>query len=239
MFGSHVEGEARNTSRVTTHDARGYEMEINQYTSIVGDPSVGVSDKAYLGHFVNDGASLHEFDKASREIYSRATVAKCNAAHFVLEGAHMGTVATRAIKKGEEVFVSYEEGYWLSRSDSELTAEKEGVLVEVKAAMATSDPTESRHEKKKQEEKDFIKRWKQKQGFWSLARMHNACLLEVANLTNIIAVDPSLTQQPLHQSDFRPFLFTLQNARHLPQCFDSLKTCCGCSQLETRYWEFP
>ncbi len=41
----------------------------------------------------------------------------------------------------------------MSGSDSELTAEKEGVLVEVKAAMATSDPTESRHERRKNKKK--------------------------------------------------------------------------------------
>jgi hypothetical protein len=151
MFGNHVVGADRNTSRVATHDARGYEMEINQYTTIVGDPLIGGSNQAYLGHFVNDGASLHEFDTASREHYATATASKCNAAHFVLEGAHMGTVATRDIPKGDEVFVSYGDGYWLSRSDSELT--KGGVLVEIKAAVAASEESSRPGERQKPKKK--------------------------------------------------------------------------------------
>jgi hypothetical protein len=155
MFGSHVQGADRNTSRVATHDARGYEMEINQYTTIVGDPLVkGVSNTAaYLGHFVNDGACLQAFDADSRALYSQTTALKCNAAHYVMEGAHMGTVALRAIPKGDEIFCSYEEGYWLSRSDSTLATNKQGVLVEIKAAVAASELTESRRPERRQNKK--------------------------------------------------------------------------------------
>ena len=32
-----------------------------------------------------------------------------------VEGSHMGVFATRDIARDEEVFVSYTEGYWLSR----------------------------------------------------------------------------------------------------------------------------
>ena len=61
-------------------------------------------------------------------------------ANFVMEGAHMGTVATKPIKKGDEVFLSYGEGYWLSRSDSSdsSSAGKKGradILVEIENNM--------------------------------------------------------------------------------------------------------
>jgi hypothetical protein len=136
MFGSHIKEADRDTSRVTSHEARSYEMEINTYTSIAGDPLIGTGDPAYLGHFANDGATLYEFDSASREIYTNATAARCNAANLVVEGAHMATVATAAIAKGNEVFISYGTGYWLSRSISESnSAENTGGVVQMDAAV--------------------------------------------------------------------------------------------------------
>ena len=137
MFGAHTKPEHRDIHRVMTHEARGYEMEINAYTSIVGDPSIGYSDKTYIGHFANDGGYLTEFDDAGRKAYQKETLERFNAANFVLEGAHMGTVATKPIEKGSEVFLSYGEGYWLSRSDSDLVVGKDraNVLVEIKSNM--------------------------------------------------------------------------------------------------------
>jgi len=82
MFGSHIKVEDRNTTRVMAHEARGYEMEINQHTSIVGDPLIGFSEAAYLGHFANDGAYLREFDSAGREEYSKETIRRYNAVSF-------------------------------------------------------------------------------------------------------------------------------------------------------------
>jgi hypothetical protein len=141
MFGSHIHGEDRVPDRVTTPEARSYEMEINKYTSIVADPQIGFKDPAYLGHLANDGIALYEFDAASRATYSKASVERHNAAHFVMEGAHMVTVATKAIAKGAEIFVSYGEGYWLSRSFSMSDmdeAEKNAIVVEIAAAKSSS-----------------------------------------------------------------------------------------------------
>jgi hypothetical protein len=134
MFGSHIKQEDRNFDRVTTSFARGYEMEINDNTSIIGDPNLG-DYAAYLGHFINDGASLDCFDQKSREAYLKETLSKFNAAVLVFEGAHMGAVATKKILKGEEVFLSYGEGYWLSRLDTGYTPEREAVLKNIKAKM--------------------------------------------------------------------------------------------------------
>ncbi len=107
MFGAHTKPEHWEINRVLSHEARGYEMEISAYTSIVGDPSLGFSDAAYTGHFANDGGYLTDFDDAGRQAYRKETLERYNAANFVFEGAHMGTVATKAIKKGSEVFLSY------------------------------------------------------------------------------------------------------------------------------------
>jgi hypothetical protein len=141
MFGSHIHGEDRIPNRVTTPEAKSYEMEINKYTSIVADPQIGFKDPAYLGHFGNDGVALYEFDPTSRETYSKASVERQNAAHFVMEGAHMVTVATKPIEKGQEIFISYGEGYWLSRSfaTSDMDeAEKNAIVVEIAAAKSSS-----------------------------------------------------------------------------------------------------
>jgi len=168
MFGSHVKAVDRSTSRFTSQEARSYETEINKYTSIVADPLIGVEDAAYLSHFINDGAFLQEFDDASRKVYAKETAAKCNAANLVVEGAHMATVATAAIDKGAEVFISYGAGYWLCRSFSESeTTEKAGVVVEIDApAMpgrhvapgetssgAGASNTESRNDRRKKNKK--------------------------------------------------------------------------------------
>jgi len=172
MFGNHVNLGDRDTSGVTTHQARSYEMEINTYTSIVADPRIDIEGCAYMGHVCNDGAVLHEFDKVSREIYTAATAESCNAEHIVMEGAHMGTIATKAIKKGAEVFVSYGEGYWLSRSDPSLIAKTTGVVVEVPGAEAqgsipdTASSTESRADRrKKKKNKKLPKDKHRKRGF--------------------------------------------------------------------------
>jgi hypothetical protein len=48
----------------------------------------------------------------------------------------MATVATAAIAKGDEVFISYGTGYWLSRSISESnSAENTGGVVQMDAAV--------------------------------------------------------------------------------------------------------
>jgi hypothetical protein len=58
-----------------------------------------------------------------------------------MEGAHMVTVATKPIAKGDEIFVSYGPGYWLSRSFSVSDmdeAEKNTIVVEIAAAKSSS-----------------------------------------------------------------------------------------------------
>jgi len=129
---------------------RDYEMRYSETRSVVGDPALR-GDPAYLAHFCNDGATLFasggSVSDAERELYSRASAAAANAAQVIIEGCHHGAVALRPIAAGEEVLVSYGEGYWLSRAGS-------GVLEDVVArdqargekggTKATLVPTESK-----------------------------------------------------------------------------------------------
>ena len=50
--------------------------------------------------------------RAGAQSYSRASSLARNAQHTDVEGLHMVTVATRAIRCGEEVLVTYGEDYW-------------------------------------------------------------------------------------------------------------------------------
>jgi hypothetical protein len=84
LFGAHTKPEHRDMNRVLTHEARGYEMEISAYTSIVGDPSIGFDDVAYNGHFANDGGYLREFDDSGRKAYEKETLGRYNAVSVCL-----------------------------------------------------------------------------------------------------------------------------------------------------------
>jgi hypothetical protein len=126
MFGSHVKGLDRDPSRVTTDEARSYELEVRIGRSIVADPLLA-DDPAYLGHFINDGSTLFDWKNSSRTVYSRESYNLHNAAFFVMEGCHYATIATKNIPKGQEIFVSYGEGYWLSRSHGKRAEQVEAV----------------------------------------------------------------------------------------------------------------
>lgn len=124
MFGNHVEAKDRDPSRVSTDEARSYELKIRTSHSIVADPLL-VDDAAYLGHMCNDGSALMNRNNASRTEYSQETFDRHNAAFFVMEGCHFTGIATKDIAKDEEIFVSYGEGYWLSRSYKKEAADEQ------------------------------------------------------------------------------------------------------------------
>ena len=100
--------------QVTSDAARSYELKIGDLESLVADPA-RIDDAAYLGHMANDRAMLVAADPASRQAYSAATLAGHNAAFFDMAGCHFVATATKRIAKDEEIFVSYGEGYWMSR----------------------------------------------------------------------------------------------------------------------------
>jgi hypothetical protein len=87
--------------------------------SILGDFLLA-SDAAYLGHMANDGA-CPDFALPAlgvQEGYQSASFLRVNAEHITVEGCHVVTRALRPICAGDEIFVSYGYGYWLSRQFS-------------------------------------------------------------------------------------------------------------------------
>jgi hypothetical protein len=79
--------------------------------SIVGDP-LKLNATQYLGHMVNDGAKLSDADPRMEEVYLRKTAASENC----IFNRQLGCmVATRDIKKGDELFMMYGPDYWLAQ----------------------------------------------------------------------------------------------------------------------------
>lgn len=123
IFGAHVLDEERNAERVTTNDARRYELQASATISCVGDPRLG-ADPAYLGHFANDGSTCAV--PADVAQYDASSKTAANADHVNLEGCQLATQATRPIEAGEEIFVSYGAGHWLTHSGFDLNSPSTG-----------------------------------------------------------------------------------------------------------------
>ena len=93
----------------------GYGVRTGAKRAIMGDPANN-KDTAYLGHIANDGAMCPRPGSAV-ELYTEASERAANVALDTLSmhGCHHAMVATRAIRSGEEVFMSYGASYWISR----------------------------------------------------------------------------------------------------------------------------
>ncbi|KAL7493045.1 hypothetical protein ACHAWT_002285 [Skeletonema menzelii] len=102
-----------------------YAASVNDVYSVMGMPVLD-TDPAYYGHFANDGAGHIAIqtgvDEAARmgieEIissYVSESVELSNAIHKpIADGLHLGTFASKNIKKGEEVMVTYGPDYWMA-----------------------------------------------------------------------------------------------------------------------------
>ncbi|GMI39509.1 hypothetical protein TeGR_g12562 [Tetraparma gracilis] len=100
---------------LTGDAARAYELRVSATVSAVGDPGKA-GDPAYLGHMCNDAWALGGRGRGKGEEYRERSGGGANAIFELFEeGSHVGVFATRDIERGEEVYVSYTEGYWLSR----------------------------------------------------------------------------------------------------------------------------
>ncbi|CAJ1909308.1 unnamed protein product [Cylindrotheca closterium] len=77
------------------------------------NPNVPVSP-AWVSHYINDGATLRENSIAGVEDYYRNSKASKNCIHVPFGPSPiMATVATKKIKKGQELFTSYGCVYWI------------------------------------------------------------------------------------------------------------------------------
>ncbi|GMI30653.1 hypothetical protein TrRE_jg12824 [Triparma retinervis] len=110
-------GNIRSGDPLTSDSSRAYELRVSAQHSIVGDPKLD-TDRAYFAHFANDFRALLGSSDEERADYKRESGLAANAFFQIFEPespCHMGLFAIRDIAEGEEVFVSYTEGYWLSR----------------------------------------------------------------------------------------------------------------------------
>lgn len=121
-WGDHVRQQGANTKMDELDDSLfGYMLTVDDDYGILGLPDCSdstTSPGSYLGHFANDGAALvstpnkNDFETSER-IYTSETNSKCNAKHTsIAGGSHMATIATRDIRAGEEIFVTYGPEYW-------------------------------------------------------------------------------------------------------------------------------
>lgn len=71
-------------------------------------------DELWLSHYINDGAIVQSNDQHGIEEYYTQTRRRKNCIHLPFGPSPvMATVATKKIKKGEEIFTSYGCVYWL------------------------------------------------------------------------------------------------------------------------------
>ena len=111
--GSHVLGNATGLP-----SSREYEIHIaigsGPPLALVADP-LQVHDAAYLGHMKNDCARCFEASPGAIHEYALSATARSNVDHVMLADCHVAAVAARDIRAGEELYVSYGPGYWLTR----------------------------------------------------------------------------------------------------------------------------
>jgi hypothetical protein len=148
LFGNAGTNHPKSGATSLTGDAaRAYEIRTSATHSIVGDKTM-IHDSAYLGHMANDAVSLTKGDDTSRTIYSKASAEAANAAfQDVHDGCHFGLFSSRLIQKGEEIFVSYGEGYWLSRSTNEVFRESQSGDAERRATTTKRKKVKSKKNK--------------------------------------------------------------------------------------------
>jgi len=118
-----------------------YAVSVDDHYSVMGHPALD-TDPAYYGHFANDGAGHLALEGPNSQNNLQAAIelgldtdedglgVEMNIAAYVLrslevanawhksiaDGSHVVTVATRDIKAGEEVLVTYGPDFWLGHS---------------------------------------------------------------------------------------------------------------------------
>jgi hypothetical protein len=96
-------------------EAMCYAVRMGPTRAIIGDPAQR-ADAAYLGHMVNDAAMCVQPGTA-KQVYEITSAAAANVGldSKSRSGCHHAVVATRAIAKECEIFMSYGSSYWLAR----------------------------------------------------------------------------------------------------------------------------
>ena len=131
LWGDHVdityrmdEDEVFDGSSIDDPPLTSYAASVDDVYSVMGMPDLD-DDPAYFGHFANDAAGHIALQSAVggddvggiEEIissYVSESLELSNARHIPIGGLHLGTVATKDIRKGEEVMVTYGPEYWMN-----------------------------------------------------------------------------------------------------------------------------
>ncbi len=88
-----------------------YAYRINQTYTIIGEKTFN-NDPNYLGHLINDSVKSDSTEE-SNKTYITISSQKANCKFYNLkEGLHVAIIATKDIKKGEELFIRYGVSYW-------------------------------------------------------------------------------------------------------------------------------
>ena len=101
--------------------ARDYEIEVATpthdadrppLTALLGDP-LQVNEPAYLGHMLNDAAVCST--ELMADVYAAESARTRNVEPVGIEGCHLAILATRNVRQGEELFLTYGAPYWLAQ----------------------------------------------------------------------------------------------------------------------------
>ncbi len=94
-----------------------YCYEINRYIKLCGLPDK-IDNYNMLGHMPNDGVKGHStrdnYIFQDEEIYNNVSRLKNNSEFEIHESTYVYLMATKNIRKDEEILVSYNYGYWIS-----------------------------------------------------------------------------------------------------------------------------
>jgi SET domain-containing protein len=94
-----------------------YTIDLNERYSICGHPKL-IDDPIFLGHMINDGCRGHSYNednliKKDCELYNKLAPLKNNSKFEYFGETCIGIVATKDIKKDEEILVTYNYNYWI------------------------------------------------------------------------------------------------------------------------------
>lgn len=99
--------------KIDKSEITNYGFDLNKNYRIHGHPKL-IHNSGYLGHMINDAAKPNSNPK-SYLLYQKISWMKMNSKFHILDGnIHVAIVATRLIKKGEEIFIHYGLGYWIN-----------------------------------------------------------------------------------------------------------------------------
>ena len=94
-----------------------YTIDLDSKYSICGHPKL-IDDPIFLGHMINDGCRGHSYNddnliKKDCELYNKLTLLKNNSKFEIIGEICIVIIATKDIKKDEEILVTYNYKYWM------------------------------------------------------------------------------------------------------------------------------